>query len=34
VLASLAIVLLLGLHIPAPLNALLRDAVDFLEVRP
>jgi hydrogenase-4 component F len=31
---SLALVLLLGLHIPAPLEALLRDAASFLEARP
>jgi hydrogenase-4 component F len=30
----LALVLLLGLYIPAPLDALLRDAANFLEVKP
>ncbi len=34
VLALMAIVLLLGLYIPAPLNALVRDAVSYLETRP
>jgi hydrogenase-4 component F len=34
VLVSFAAVLLLGIYIPGPLNALLRDAVRFLEVRP
>jgi hydrogenase-4 component F len=34
ILASLGIVLLLGLHIPAPLYAMLRDASSFLEVQP
>ncbi len=34
VLGLLLLVLLVGLHIPEPLNALLRDAVAFLEVRP
>jgi hydrogenase-4 component F len=33
-LLSLALVLLLGLHIPAPLEALLRDAARFLEASP
>ncbi|HVT88676.1 MAG TPA: proton-conducting transporter membrane subunit [Tepidisphaeraceae bacterium] len=33
-LVSLAVVLLLGLHIPAPLKAMLDDAVSFVEVRP
>jgi hydrogenase-4 component F len=30
----MALVLLLGLYIPAPLEALLNDAVRFLEARP
>jgi hydrogenase-4 component F len=30
----MAIVLLLGLYIPAPLNALVKDAVGYLETRP
>jgi hydrogenase-4 component F len=34
ILLSLCIVLLLGVHIPAFLNAMLRDAANFLEVRP
>jgi hydrogenase-4 component F len=34
VLASLGVVLLLGLHVPEPLQAMLREAVRFLEVRP
>jgi hydrogenase-4 component F len=34
VLALMALVLLLGLWIPAPLGALLRDAVAYLEARP
>jgi len=34
VVVSLALVLLLGLHIPAPLEALLRDAAGFLEASP
>jgi hydrogenase-4 component F len=34
VLALMAIVLLLGLYIPAPINALVRDAVGYLETRP
>ena len=34
ILASFAAVLLLGVHIPAPLDGLLREAVRFLEVRP
>jgi hydrogenase-4 component F len=34
VLASFAVVLLLGVYIPSPINDLLRDAVRFLEVRP
>ena len=34
VFALMAIVLLLGLYIPAPLNALVRDAVSYLETRP
>ena len=34
VLLSLAIVLLLGLHIPSPLEALLREAARFLETIP
>jgi hydrogenase-4 component F len=33
-LLSLGIVLLLGVHIPAPLHAMLVDAVHFLELRP
>ncbi len=34
ILASFAIVLLLGLYIPSSLRAMLHDAVQFLEVRP
>jgi hydrogenase-4 component F len=34
VLVSMAIVLLFGLHIPSPLEALLRDAARFLEMKP
>jgi hydrogenase-4 component F len=34
VLGLLLLVLLVGLYIPEPLNALIRDAVEFLEVRP
>ncbi|WP_428936892.1 proton-conducting transporter membrane subunit [Fontivita pretiosa] len=34
ILASFAAVLLLGVYIPPPLDALLREAVRFLEVRP
>jgi hydrogenase-4 component F len=30
----MALVLLLGLYIPAPLNALLNDAVHFMEIEP
>ncbi len=33
-LVLLGLVLLLGLHIPAPLDHLLHNAVDFLEVHP
>jgi hydrogenase-4 component F len=34
ILLSLAIVLMLGLYIPAPLRSLLHDAAHFMEVRP
>jgi hydrogenase-4 component F len=34
VVIMMGLVLLLGLYIPAPLAALLNDAVRFLEVRP
>jgi hydrogenase-4 component F len=34
VIVSMILVLLLGLYIPAPLEAMLRSAVHFLEVRP
>ena len=34
VIALMAIVLLLGLYIPEPLNALVHDAVSYLEIRP
>jgi hydrogenase-4 component F len=34
VVASMAIVLLLGLHVPAPLEQLLRDAAAYLEWTP
>jgi hydrogenase-4 component F len=34
VIALMAIVLLLGLYIPAPLNALVKDAAAYLETRP
>ncbi len=34
ILASFAVVLLLGIYIPPPLRAMLNDAVRFLEVRP
>ena len=34
ILASFAVVLLLGVYVPGPLNGMLRDAVQFLEVRP
>ena len=34
VLLSMALVLLLGLHIPSPLEALLRDAAAYLEMIP
>jgi len=34
ILASFAVVLLLGVYVPGPLNGMLRDAVRFLEVRP
>ena len=34
ILASMAIVLLLGIHVPASLQGMLRDATSFVEVRP
>ena len=34
ILASFAVVLLLGVYVPGPLNGMLREAVRFLEVRP
>jgi hydrogenase-4 component F len=34
IVAAFGLVLMLGVYIPGPLNALLHDAVRFLEVRP
>jgi hydrogenase-4 component F len=34
VVVAFVLVLLLGIHVPAPLEALLREAVQFLEIRP
>jgi hydrogenase-4 component F len=34
IVVAFALVLLLGIHVPVPLEALLRDAVQFLEVHP